>query len=78
MKPNEVYRIVKEIDHKHLFLKEQFLIDLVKMALAYEGIQDLLKLWDEDSDIDERCEILQDLETEVEVLNRDIKISLRK
>ncbi len=47
-------------------LPASFIADAVRMAEAYEGLYDLMALWDEEEDEVSRCDIVADIQEELD------------
>lgn len=60
----ELYDIAHEL--KQAGLPEKFIVEAVRTASEFEGVADLLNLWREESNIQERDEIIADLQRLIE------------
>lgn len=60
----EIYRIA--VLMKDVALPDSFIADAVKVALLYEGVADLFKLWRDEKDEAEKKEIIADIQDMVD------------
>lgn len=47
-------------------LSDEFITEAIKTALHYEGVAELVELWDQETDVSERNEIIADLQEMIE------------
>ena len=67
---------VIEIGHKMNVegLPEKFVNSAVKVALDYEGVRDLMQLWDEETDANEKTEIIADIQDMIDEYSQKGKV----
>lgn len=54
------------LDMKKNGLTDEFVAEAIKTALHYEGVAELVELWDKETDASERSEIIADLQEMIE------------
>jgi DNA-binding phage protein len=59
-----VYQIAAKMSDARI--SKKFIADAVKMAVEYEGMHDLLSLWEEEIEEEARGEILADIQEEID------------
>lgn len=55
----ELYEIAHQMREENL--PDEFIATAIKISFKFEGVSDLLKLWSEESDSDEKNEIIADI-----------------
>lgn len=55
-------------------LSENFVADAVRVAFEYEGVYDLMKIWAEEADADERNEIVADIQDMIDECSQKGKV----
>lgn len=65
---SELFKIA--IDMKTAGLQEIFIVNAVRVALDCEGISDLMKLWEKESDKQEKEEIIADIQDMIDAYNQ--------
>jgi len=55
-------------------LSEEFVASAVRVAFEYEGVYDLMKMWSEEADEDERNEIVADIQDMIDECSQKEKV----